>query len=60
MSMSAGIYRIFPHFGVLMFRDVTFRQLMIDEMRSAFGQIGASTPARARAVAVRYPGAPQL
>jgi len=43
-----------------MFRDVTFRQLMIDEMRSAFGQIDASTPAGARAVAVRYPGAPQL
>ena len=31
--------------------------LMIDEMRSAFGQIGARRPADARAVVIRHPGA---
>jgi L-lactate dehydrogenase (cytochrome) len=31
--------------------------LMIDEMRSVFGQIGAQRPAQARAVAIRHPGA---
>ena len=31
--------------------------LMIDEMKSAFGQIGAFTPAQARSVAIRHPGA---
>jgi hypothetical protein len=30
---------------------------MIDEMKSAFGQIGARRPARARAVMIRHPGA---
>jgi len=31
--------------------------LMIDEMKSAFGQIGATQPAGARALAIRHPGA---
>jgi L-lactate dehydrogenase (cytochrome) len=31
--------------------------LMIDEMKSAFGQIGARRPAEARSVRVRHPGA---
>ncbi len=31
--------------------------LMIDEMKSAFGQIGAQRPAQARAAAIRHPGA---
>ncbi|MGA7487405.1 MAG: alpha-hydroxy-acid oxidizing protein, partial [Xanthobacteraceae bacterium] len=31
--------------------------LMIDEMMSAFGQIGAQRPAQARAAAIRHPGA---
>ena len=31
--------------------------LMIDEMKSAFGQIGAPQPAEARSVAIRHPGA---
>jgi (S)-mandelate dehydrogenase len=31
--------------------------LMIDEMKSAFGQIGALRPAQARAAAIRHPGA---
>ena len=31
--------------------------LMIDEMKSAFGQIGARCPAEARSVAIRHPGA---
>jgi (S)-mandelate dehydrogenase len=31
--------------------------LMIDEMKSAFGQIGARRPAEARSVVVRHPGA---
>src|SRR5204862_6342399 len=31
--------------------------LFIDEMRSAFGQIGARHPAEARAVVTRHPGA---
>src|SRR5262249_50873297 len=31
--------------------------LMIDEMKSAFGQIGASRPHEARSVVVRHPGA---
>jgi (S)-mandelate dehydrogenase len=31
--------------------------LMIEEMRSAFGQIGARTPADARSVVIRHPGA---
>jgi len=34
--------------------------LMIDEMKSAFGQIGAFSPAEARAVAIRHPGALQF
>src|SRR5215831_2232426 len=31
--------------------------LMIDEMKSAFGQIGALRPAQARSVVIRHPGA---
>jgi (S)-mandelate dehydrogenase len=31
--------------------------LMIDEMKSAFGQVGARRPAEARSVSVRHPGA---
>jgi isopentenyl diphosphate isomerase/L-lactate dehydrogenase-like FMN-dependent dehydrogenase len=31
--------------------------LMIDEMKSAFGQIGAGRPAEARSVVIRHPGA---
>jgi (S)-mandelate dehydrogenase len=31
--------------------------LMIDEMKSAFGQIGALHPAQARAATLRHPGA---
>ncbi len=31
--------------------------LMIDEMKSAFGQIGARRPADARSVVIRHPGA---
>jgi L-lactate dehydrogenase (cytochrome) len=31
--------------------------LMIDEMKSAFGQIGARNPAEARSVVIRHPGA---
>jgi len=31
--------------------------LMIDEMKSAFGQIGALRPAQARSVTIRHPGA---
>jgi L-lactate dehydrogenase (cytochrome) len=31
--------------------------LMIDEMKSAFGQIGAQRPAQARAATIRHPGA---
>jgi L-lactate dehydrogenase (cytochrome) len=34
--------------------------LMIDEMKSAFGQIGAQSPAQARSVAIRHPGALQF
>jgi (S)-mandelate dehydrogenase len=34
--------------------------LMIDEMRSAFGQIGARRPIEARSAAVRHPGALHL
>jgi len=34
--------------------------IMIDEMRSAFGQIGAQQPADARSVLVRHPGALQF
>jgi L-lactate dehydrogenase (cytochrome) len=34
--------------------------LMIDEMRSAFGQIGAFNPGQARSVAIRHPGALQF
>jgi L-lactate dehydrogenase (cytochrome) len=34
--------------------------LMIDEMRSAFGQIGAQAPADARSVTIRHPGALQF
>jgi hypothetical protein len=33
---------------------------MIDEMRSAFGQIGARRPSEARSAAVRHPGALHL
>jgi hypothetical protein len=33
---------------------------MIDEMKSAFGQIGALHPAQARSVTVRHPGALQF
>src|SRR5438874_2690604 len=31
--------------------------LMIDEMKAAFGQIGARRPAQARSVVIRHPGA---
>jgi L-lactate dehydrogenase (cytochrome) len=31
--------------------------LMIDEMKSVFGQIGALHPAQARSVVIRHPGA---
>ena len=31
--------------------------LMIDEMKSAFGQIGARRPAQARSIVIRHPGA---
>jgi L-lactate dehydrogenase (cytochrome) len=31
--------------------------LMIDEMKSAFGQIGASRPAQARSAMIRHSGA---
>src|SRR6266481_8373735 len=34
--------------------------LMIDEMKAAFGQIGASRPAQARSVTIRHPGALQF
>jgi L-lactate dehydrogenase (cytochrome) len=34
--------------------------LMIDEMKSAFGQVGAFHPAEARSVVVRHPGALQF
>ena len=34
--------------------------LMIDEMKSAFGQAGALHPAEARSVTVRHPGAMQF
>ena len=34
--------------------------LMIDEMKSAFGQIGAGRPAEARSVVIRHPGALQF
>jgi (S)-mandelate dehydrogenase len=34
--------------------------LMIDEMKSAFGQIGAQSPAQARSVVIRHPGALQF
>jgi L-lactate dehydrogenase (cytochrome) len=34
--------------------------LMIDEMKSAFGQIGARRPADARSIVVRHPGAVQF
>jgi hypothetical protein len=30
---------------------------MIDEMKSAFGQIGATRPMQARAAVIRHPGA---
>jgi hypothetical protein len=30
---------------------------VIDEMKSAFGQIGALRPAQARSVVIRHPGA---
>jgi hypothetical protein len=33
---------------------------MIDEMKSAFGQIGAKTPAQARSVVIRHPGTLQF
>jgi hypothetical protein len=33
---------------------------MIDEMKSAFGQVGALHPALARSVTVRHPGALQF
>jgi L-lactate dehydrogenase (cytochrome) len=31
--------------------------LMIDEMKSAFGQVGALNPAQARSAVIRHPGA---
>ena len=31
--------------------------LMIDEMKSAFGQVGASRPKQARSAVIRHPGA---
>jgi len=31
--------------------------LMIDEMKAAFGQIGARRPTQARSVVIRHPGA---
>ena len=31
--------------------------LLIDEMKSAFGQVGALRPAQARSVVIRHPGA---
>jgi (S)-mandelate dehydrogenase len=31
--------------------------LMIDEMKSAFGQVGALQPAQARSAVIRHPGA---
>jgi hypothetical protein len=31
--------------------------LMIDEMKSAFGQVGALRPAQARTAVIRHPGA---
>jgi (S)-mandelate dehydrogenase len=31
--------------------------LLIDETRAAFGQVGAHTPADARSVVIRHPGA---
>jgi hypothetical protein len=34
--------------------------VFIDEMKSAFGQIGARRPLEARAVAIRHPGALQF
>jgi len=34
--------------------------LMIDEMKSSFGQIGAQHPAEARSVLIRHPGALQF
>jgi hypothetical protein len=40
-----------------MLRDVTSQQVMIDEMKSAFGQVGALRPAQARSAAIRHPGA---
>jgi len=40
-----------------MCRAVTGHHLVIDEMKSAFGQIGALRPAQARSVVIRHPGA---
>jgi hypothetical protein len=40
-----------------MLRDVTSQQVMIDEMKSAFGQVGALRPAQARSAVIRHPGA---
>jgi (S)-mandelate dehydrogenase len=34
--------------------------IMIDEMKSAFGQVGAFHPQEARSVAIRHPGAMQF
>ena len=38
-------------------RGVTALHLLIDEMKSAFGQIGALRPAQARSAVIRHPGA---
>jgi hypothetical protein len=40
-----------------MFRDEAALQVMIDEMKSALGQIGAMRPAQARSAVIRHPGA---
>jgi hypothetical protein len=38
-------------------RNVSIIDLMIDEMKSAFGQIGALRPTQARSATIRHPGA---
>jgi hypothetical protein len=38
-------------------RSATVLHLLIDEMKSAFGQVGALSPAQARSAVIRHPGA---
>jgi hypothetical protein len=41
----------------VMGRGATVSHLVIDEMKSAFGQVGALNPAQARSAVIRHPGA---